>query len=539
MRGIFDIANKPLGVSLIDTHNATCLSILQRAYEILEEFQPFGTKSLYVDNKVLVICLQEDIQSIKISDFSIYLINNGFEVFVECIENLLEVKGSLGNFYTRFLREDKEEILNFSQAVLFVEQKELEKFNGFFSVGHYTSAKDLLEALQKNTGEISYQDRISFSPSLCQYQDRREKCCTKCAQVCPTFGVVNDDSLMQLRFSQIDCVSCGACVGVCPTGVLDLVAYPKEALNEIVALYASVPIFLCDFEGLEVLESLSFKLPSNVAPLVVPSLKILNENDALGILQESGHSVMVFRGEAVDSLNFVNNIYEARYQQSGFIFAKNPQEIIDYSLEIKDFPTFHYMPRVEKSYRESFSQRLSAVIKDGDYGRVENRNFIRYGVVKVESNKCTMCLSCVGACNTNALFPKESDYSLRFNPSLCTTCGYCASSCPENILQVELSGIALNESFYKSSMLAKDAPFNCIECHKPFATKSSIEKIKKMLSPAFMGDAKKLRTLECCADCKVKVMFGSLADENKLFRPTRDLSMPYNGPKEQGGSYGS
>lgn len=532
MENFFDSLSSPLGATLLDTQSNPYFSLLQQAQEIIDEFQPFGAKSVVVGKRVLIICLQEDLQSGKVQNFSHFLSENGFEVFVECVENLLQVNGSLGNFYSLTVENSVEKTLEFDQAVLFVEQTELMKFNGFYAVSDFSSAEELLVALEKNSGNVTYEDIISHSPSLCQYQGRREKHCSKCAQVCPTFGIVADDSIMQLRFSQIDCIGCGACIGVCPTGILDFISYPKEAFNEVIALCANNPIFLCDFSGLKTLESLSFKLPQNLLPLIVPSLKMLNESDALGILQESGHNVVVFTEEILDVFIFVNSIYQARYKEEGFIFAKTVEEIVEYSTAIRDFPTFHYMPRAEKSHRESFAQRLSAIIKDGDYGVVENRNLIRYGMVTVDSDKCTMCLSCVGACNTNALFPKESDYSLRFNPSLCTTCGYCAPSCPENILTVELSGIALNESFYKSHELAKDAPFCCVECGKPFATHSSIEKIKQMLSPAFSSDARKLRTLECCADCKIKVMFSSIAEENKIFRPTRDLSKPYI-PKSQ------
>ena len=65
----------------------------------------------------------------------------------------------------------------------------------------------------------------------------------------------------------------------------------------------------------------------------------------------------------------------------------------------------------------------------------------------------------------------------------------------------------LESSYFKSRELAKDAPFLCVECKKPFSTKKSIEKIKTMLSASFSANPKKLRTIECCADCKVKVMF--------------------------------
>ncbi len=121
--------------------------------------------------------------------------------------------------------------------------------------------------------------------------------------------------------------------------------------------------------------------------------------------------------------------------------------------------------------------------------------------------RCTLCLSCVGACNVNAIFAKEDDFSLRFNPSICTTCGYCVSSCPENVIELSREGLELYREYFKSKELAKDEPFSCVECGKVFSTKKSIDKVYTMLSVTFASDEKKLKTLQCCPDCKVKVMF--------------------------------
>ncbi|WP_232013714.1 4Fe-4S dicluster domain-containing protein [Wolinella succinogenes] len=52
----------------------------------------------------------------------------------------------------------------------------------------------------------------------------------------------------------------------------------------------------------------------------------------------------------------------------------------------------------------------------------------------MDQEKCTLCLSCVGACNVNALTANSNEFTLDFNASLCTTCGYCLPSCPENAI---------------------------------------------------------------------------------------------------------
>ena len=80
-------------------------------------------------------------------------------------------------------------------------------------------------------------------------------------------------------------------------------------------------------------------------------------------------------------------------------------------------------------------------------------------------------------------------------------------TCAENCLEMSLNGYALNESFLNCRVLAQDEPFCCVECGTIFATNKSINKVKSILSPAFMGDSIKLKSLECCEKCKVKIMF--------------------------------
>ena len=135
---------------------------------------------------------------------------------------------------------------------------------------------------------------------------------------------------------------------------------------------------------------------------------------------------------------------------------------------------------------------------------------IRYGKIHIQESKCTLCNSCVGACNVDALTANAQEFALQYNPSLCTTCGYCIPSCPEDALRLELSGIELNPSWFETHTLAKDELFECIECGKPFATKKSVQKIKDVMSPHFLGDSAKMKTLECCSDCKIKIMFENI-----------------------------
>ncbi|MDE5602831.1 MAG: 4Fe-4S binding protein [Helicobacter sp.] len=488
------------------------LDFLSKVQEIVDDFMFEGIKSIAINNKIALIYTSEDGQMPSVVKHFGKDLENDFEVFYLEIENILMVNGNFGNFTAKI--SDEENIL-FAQGVMFVYDENLLRFRGIYSVADFDTPEHLIDFLKANLGDFNYKEVISFKNEICQYYHRRDKHCSKCAQICPTFGVGANDSLMELVFSPIDCTACGLCVGVCPTGALEYEEIPKEGLEEIVDLYEDKVIFLCDYQGYEDLIRQNFLLPSSLTPLVLPNLTFLNENDLMSMLQTSGNEILIFmqdlENEWIETVVcFVQSIAKQIYAKDAIYYTDNLEEICKRATEIGKFEKYLYKNRYNKPHRESFAQRLQYMIKDKDFGIAKSIAPVFYGNIKVDSTRCTLCLSCVGACNVNAIFAKEDDFSLRFNPSICTTCGYCVTSCPENVIELSRDGLELNREYFKSKELAKDEPFRCVECGKVFSTKKSIEKVSAMLSSAFASDEKKLKTIQCCPDCKVKVMFGGL-----------------------------
>lgn len=498
----------PLGHLVLDKQEqfyTQKFDILEKAQEIFEDFKLDNNKNTNISNSLAILYAKDEGNIPPLIEFFQKDAMQDFEVVLVELSEATSINGSFGNFVAKLNNE--EEIL-FSQAVLFVNDENLLRFRGIYSVADFDNPSTLLATLKSNLGTFSYKEIITYKDDACQYHHRREKHCGKCADICPTFGVGANDNLMELVFSPIDCISCGACVGVCPTSSLTYEDLPKEGLEEIIDLYKESKIFLCDLDSYENLARLNFTLPQNLTPLILPNLKMLNENDYLTMLQTSGNDLLVFNHQA-PMIDFINNITQNAYQKNAILQASTPQEIEEYAQQINSFESYLYKNRYNKPHRESFAQRLQYIIKDKDFGIAKSVAPVYYGNIKIDKDKCTLCLSCVGACNVNAIFAKSDDFSLRFNPSLCTTCGYCVDSCPEKIMDLNRDGLELNPDYFKSRELAKDEPFLCVECGKPFSTKKSIDKIFTMLSASFSKDPQKLRTLQCCPDCKVRVMFAN------------------------------
>ena len=453
----------PLGHILLDKNAQeyhTKLTLLNRAQEVLDDFILDSKNHCLIGSKLAIVYANDE-ENGEIPQFVqkfAELAQNFFEVSLLDIALLENFSGSFGSFSARFSGGN---VVEFAQAAMFVYEEELLRFKGVFSVADFESADVLLEVLRKNLGEYSYKDIISYKEDLCQYHHRRQKHCAKCTDVCPTFGVGANDSLMELAFSMVDCVSCGACVGVCPTNCLEYEELPKEGLEEIIEFYKGQKIFLCAFSDYEKLCTQNAILPEALTPMVLPNLLMLNENDLLTMLQTSGNGILVY-GESLSSpMEFLNNITQQIYKKDSVFLVKNMESVFEISQKLPSIESYLYKNRYNKPFRESFAQRLQYMIKDNDFGLAasvvkESGAPVFYGDIKINAAQCTLCLSCVGACNVNALFARSDDFSLRFNASLCTTCGYCITSCPENVMELSCEGIALNAGYFKSREVAKD-----------------------------------------------------------------------------------
>ena len=128
-----------------------------------------------------------------------------------------------------------------------------------------------------------------------------------------------------------------------------------------------------------------------------------------------------------------------------------------------------------------------------------------FGTLLVDTTKCTLCLSCVGACPEAALQDNPDRPELRFIEKNCVQCGLCATTCPESAitLQPRLWLADDGKARKATRVLHAAQPFACIRCAKPFGTLQAIEAMMAKLAghAAFQGAA--ADRLRMCGDCRV------------------------------------
>lgn len=481
---------------------------VSKLYEIAATKYDFSQDISYfqeVSNTILLITNNEEqydefIKKVNVSDFEIFSIEEKI---------LKNINGNIGNLQVTVNDEDEDIVLNVSQIVYFDAKEEILKQTGIFDI-NILNIDEVIEKLKANINSYSYKKFTTYNQSICQYDERRVEICSACVEVCPTTAIIKNDKNKKLIFSPIECISCGDCVSVCPSGSLDSAVTNRDSLYEISQFYKNKHPFIVsskvDISNLEI------ALKQNVLPFFCEG-DIFDESSLLTLLQLSG-SQLIYFSDAIsigtkESIDILNEIYRRKYNIEAIFLVTNTQELEE-AISNVSFVEDSYFNFNQKGLkkREVFSQRLQKIVENEDLGVVKTSKFVHYGTVEVNDSNCTLCMSCVGACNVDAIFANQTDFTLRVNPSLCTACGYCEVTCPEkDCLTIKRDEIQLQPMWFKENILAKDSLFACVECGKEFATTKAIEKIASIMGPIFakVSETKK-RTLYCCEDCKAKLM---------------------------------
>jgi ferredoxin len=466
-----------------------------------------------VGDKVLILTDDANHEALKAE-----LTSEAFTVILLSPSMILDVNGHIGALHVTLKKEGELLDLECDQIIWWEAPLFAMKQSGVYDPS-LIGLDGALKKLRDNKGEYRYKNYINYDSSICQYHERREEICGKCAEVCPTVAILKEDETKHLEFSHIDCHGCGGCISVCPSGALDYTQMPRIAFAHVSEYFkGSTALIIPHKMDLSLID---IPLHAGVLPLMIEGEKYLHEAHLLNLLQTSGNPIIFYtdfisKGTG-DVIRILNEIFEKKYHKKAIFVCEDSADLARIFESMESFPECMYGINEDGlRKREIFSARLSHLVGGEDLGVVKTGEHVHYGDIVIDESKCTLCLSCVGACNVRALTAHPEDNSLRFNASICTNCGYCEVTCPEKeCLTVVKDEMSLKPSWFSQRTMAKDSLFACIECGKEFATTKAVEKIAAIMTPLFMGDPVKLKTLYCCADCKPKVIFTASVENLK------------------------
>jgi ferredoxin len=129
-----------------------------------------------------------------------------------------------------------------------------------------------------------------------------------------------------------------------------------------------------------------------------------------------------------------------------------------------------------------------------------------YGTLRLDPERCTLCLACATVCPTGAIRAETGDSSsaLLFRELDCIQCGLCREACPETALELEPRLLLTDEAFSFRRLFGQELQ-HCPGCGRPVASVSMLRSIRERLRGHWMyQSASGGNHLLLCAHCKVR-----------------------------------
>ena len=399
-------------------------------------------------------------------------------------------------------------------------------------------------------GEFDKPRYVRFEPALCAHGRNRRTGCTRCLDLCPAGAITPGKDSVEIA-SEI-CAGCGACAAVCPTGAVTYALPPpattaarvRAAVLGFAAAGGRDPLLLLHDEahGEALLHALARHgdgLPARVLPLRVNEVSQLDLGALAGALAwgAAGVRLLLPARRPHGTEGVFRNLDYLDAALSGLRLAAGPApraaaiETDDpFSLAEALVPALALrtawapsgmlaMGEPREIAREAF-RALRAAAGAGAPPVVPLPALAPFGLARVETAGCTLCLACTNVCPTAALSANPDAPELRFLEDACVQCGLCVSTCPERVIALE-PRLNFEPSAAAPQVVKAEAPFPCARCGKPFGTRASVERVKAKLAGSghwMFRDPARLAVLELCEDCRV-------------FEATDGGLDPYAGPK--------
>ncbi|WP_088285619.1 4Fe-4S binding protein [Ideonella sp. A 288] len=440
---------------------------------------------------------------------------------------------------------------------------------GYFHVGSDERRLfDAVLKLRDLTGEFDKPRFFQYRPKLCAHSRNEQIGCTACIDVCSARAIRSDAALKGKRTGKSRgpipgapapgapvgqgggiivephlCVGCGACSTVCPSGALSF-AYPGPAdqgqrLRTMLRAYAQAGgrdaalLLHSEGEGQRLVDQLGraartdrsvHGVPARVLPVALWHTASTGIDLWLAAFAQGANQVWVLAtGEEAPEYRqaLSEQMAVAQAIVSGLGFAGQHFRLIE-ARDARDLPALDAALRAPAAQgvrqaatfatgadkRGTLDMALDHLLAQAP-GAVDEVALpaagAPFGSLVVDTDKCTLCLSCVGACPEAALADNPDKPQLRFIEKNCVQCGLCASTCPESAITLHPRLWLADDGKARKAarVLHEVEPFACVRCGKPFGTLRAIEMMVAKLAghAAFQGAA--AERLKMCGDCRV------------------------------------
>jgi len=417
--------------------------------------------------------------------------------------------------------------------------------------GYFAPGRDVLlqseaaRGLLKLVGEFEQPQYFEYKEKLCAHSRNEILGCNRCIDVCST-GAITDNG-KGVAFDAALCQGCGGCATACPSGAVRH-AYPRVSdvgrrLKTLLSAYrraggeAACLLFHDGRRGRQRLLQMGRQgkgLPARVIPFEVHDIAATGLDLLLGAMAYgAGQCVILGDRDQAEA-------YAATLRQQigigtailgGLGFTGERLRLIEsegtLEADLWSLPrlaaagpaaSFNLTEEKRSTLEFAIDHLRAIAAKSGaaPAGEIALPPGAPWGEVIVDKEKCTLCLSCVGACPASALQDSPDTPRLSFIERNCLQCGLCVNTCPEHALSLKprlLPGVEAG----RARVLYESEPFCCVRCGKPFGTRQMIAAMLGRLSGHSMFAAPEaLHRLQMCADCRVADMMENKHEINIL-----------------------
>jgi ferredoxin len=381
---------------------------------------------------------------------------------------------------------------------------------------------------------------VNFEQGLCAHSRNKKTGCTRCLDLCPT-GAITPSGKDWVNVSNEVCAGCGACAAVCPTGAIQYALPTADALarrmRAMLLGFAEAggrdPILLIhdDAHGEALIDALSRHgdgLPARVLPIRVNEVSQLDLSLLAGAFAWGAAGLRLLmparRGHGTEgvfrNLDYLNTALAGMGlgARAAAIETDDPFTLGEALAALKPLRTSwtadSFLP--QGAPREVMRQAFRAL--HGASGttatQVAMPEKAPFGLARVDTEGCTLCLACTMVCPTSAFTANPDTPQLRFLEDACVQCGLCAVTCPEKVITLE-PRLNFAPEASRPVVVKEEPPAECPSCGKLFGMKSSVERVKAKLTASghwMFQDPARLAMLDLCEDCRVTAATNAALD---------------------------
>ena len=401
---------------------------------------------------------------------------------------------------------------------------------GYYAPGKNHVALELaLNEIPGLIGEFEKPRYFNYDANICAHSRSGIKACTRCIDTCPTDAITSIGNAISVDANL--CQGAGSCATACPTGAITY-TYPRlsdnlQRIHVILSAYHEAGgqganiLFHDASSGRDVLEKYVGQLPENVIPLELEELGSMGMDGWLASLAYGASGVLLLTTPETPALVLKEIKAQLSYSFTileGMGLPAESIQLIDSGSGIASLAipqTMHNIPAAK--YFESNDKRK--IIRNAVDHLYEHAPTPRplislptgapFGEVSVDTQRCTLCMSCVWQCPGKALIAGGNQPQLKFVENDCVQCGLCARTCPEDAIGPSPRYLYEKQKRETPRILYEEQPFLCIKCGKAFASQSVIEQMTAKLKQHAMFQGEALQRIKMCEDCRVKDIYAS------------------------------